>query len=81
MSAQLLEELRTVAADIFAVAPSQINADSTPESVDNWDSISHVSLVVAIEEQYGVSFHPDEIVDMLSLGKIAELLAAKLNNA
>jgi acyl carrier protein len=80
MSAQLLDHVRTLAADVLGVSRSEINASSTPQQLDNWDSISHVSLVVAIEEQFGVAFAPEEITNMESIGRIAEMLSRKLGN-
>jgi acyl carrier protein len=80
MSAQLLDHVRTLAADVLGVSRSEISASSTPQQLDNWDSISHVSLVVAIEEQFGVAFAPEEITDMESIGRIAEMLSQKLGN-
>jgi acyl carrier protein len=80
MSAQVLEQVRTLAADVLGVRRWEIDSNSTPQQLDNWDSISHVSLVVAIEEQFGVAFTPEEITDMESIGRIAELLSRKLNN-
>jgi acyl carrier protein len=79
MSAQVLEYVKTVAADVLGVRRSEIDGNSTPQQFDNWDSISHVSLVVAVEEQFGVEFTPEEITNMESIGKIAELLSRKLN--
>ncbi|HMC20891.1 MAG TPA: acyl carrier protein [Thermoanaerobaculia bacterium] len=80
MSTQVLEHVRTLAADVLGVRRSEIDVNSTPRQLDNWDSISHVSLVLAIEEQFGVAFTPEEITDMESIGRIAELLSRKLNN-
>lgn len=78
MNTQILEEVRTLAADVLGIPRSQIDSHSTPEHIENWDSIQHVSLLVAIEEQFGVEFDPDEISQMQSIGKITELLAAKV---
>ena len=79
MSAQVLEYVKTVAADVLGVRRSEIDGNSTPQQFANWDSISHVSLVLAVEEQFGVEFTPEEITNMESIGKIAELLSRKLN--
>jgi acyl carrier protein len=79
MMTNLFEEVRTLAADVLGVPRSKIDGDSTPAHIDNWDSIQNVSLMVAIEEQFGVEFDPDEISHMESIGKIAEMLSAKLN--
>jgi acyl carrier protein len=78
MTADVYETVKTLAADVFGVPSSRIGADSTPQTTDNWDSINHVHLVVAIEEQYGVSFTPEEITEMGSVGRIADLLAKKI---
>ena len=80
MITQLFEEVRTLAADVLGVPRSKIDGHSTPEQIENWDSIQHVSLMVAIEEQFGVEFNPDEISHMESIGKIAEMLSGKLNS-
>ena len=74
----MVEELRTLAADVLRVPRSQIDDNATPQQIENWDSIQHVSLVVAIEEQFGVEFDPDEIIQMESIGKISEILSSKL---
>lgn len=80
MSAEVLEHVRTLAADILGVRRSDIDSNCTPKEFGSWDSIAHVSLVVALEEQFGVTFAPEEIADMESIGRIAELLSGKLNN-
>ena len=75
---QLLEDIRALAADIFGTSKHRLGEDSMPENTDNWDSIAHVSLVVAIEEQFAVTFDPDEITSMKSIGSIARMLTEKL---
>jgi acyl carrier protein len=78
MTIQLFEEVRTLAADVLGVPRSAIDGNSTPEHIENWDSIQHVSLMVAIEEQFDVEFDPDEISHMESIGRITEILSDKL---
>ena len=78
VNANLLDELRTLAADVLRVPRSQIGNDSTPQQIENWDSIEHVNLLMAIEQQFGVEFDPDEMAQMESIGKIGELLSRKV---
>ena len=80
MTPDVLNHIRTLAADVLGVRRSEIDGNSTPQHLDSWDSISHVSLVMAIEEQFGVAFTPEEITEMESIGRIAELLSRKLND-
>jgi acyl carrier protein len=78
MNAELFDQLRTLAADVLRVSRSEIDNDSTPQQIENWDSIEHVNLLVAIEQQFGVDFDPDEMVQMESIGKIGEVLSRKI---
>ena len=78
MNTSLIETVRTLAADVLGVPRTTIGIDSSPKQLESWDSIQHVSLIVAIEEQFGVEFNPDEIGRMESIGLIAETLTRKL---
>jgi acyl carrier protein len=78
MSQNLLDEVREMAADVFAVDPQTLHADSSPERVDVWDSVQHLNLVLALEARYGIQFDPEEMDRMKNLGAIAELLKSKM---
>jgi acyl carrier protein len=78
VNADLLNEVRTLAADVLRVPRSQISDDSSLQQIENWDSIEHVNLLMAIEQQFGVEFDPDEMVQMESIGKIGEILSRKV---
>ena len=78
MSAAILNQVRVIAADVLAVDAKTLNADSSPEQVEAWDSVQHLNLVLALEEKYGIQFEPEEMEGMNNLGRIAALLAAKI---
>jgi acyl carrier protein len=78
MSPDLLDEVRGVAADVFAVDARALHADSSPERVEAWDSVQHLNLVLALEARYDIQFEPEEMDRMKTLGMIAELLESKM---
>ncbi len=80
MNARLLEDLRTIAADVFRLPRSQISETSTPAQIASWDSLQHVNLVLALEQQFCVEFDPAEIGRRGSIGKIVDVLSRKLND-
>lgn len=55
----------------------QLNDDSSPETVENWDSIKHMKLVLALEEEFNTIFSDEEIVEMLSVALIVNTLKSK----
>ncbi len=81
MDNQTFERVRGIAADVLQVAPASLSADSSPQTVESWDSVQHLNLVLALEEQFGVQFEPDEMDAMKSIGAIAHLLSGKAAGA
>ncbi|HVM94515.1 MAG TPA: acyl carrier protein [Terriglobales bacterium] len=72
------DEVRNMASDIFGVPAAALTADSSPDSVEPWDSVQHLNLVLAIEEKFGVQLDPEEIEQMKTLGATAKLIDSKL---
>jgi acyl carrier protein len=77
MSPELLNEVRNIAADVFSVDPRALDARSSPEQIEQWDSVQHLNLVLALEQRYSIQFEPEEMDRMHSLGEIAALVGAK----
>jgi acyl carrier protein len=77
MDTQVLDRVREIAADVLQLDRGALNAESSPQSVESWDSVQHLNLVLALEEQFGMQFEPDEMDGMKSIGAIAEMLSAK----
>ncbi len=69
------QPLRQVLEDLFALPPERYADDLTLESVPGWSSISHLTLVLALEETFGVQFSPEEISELVSVRKIKAILA------
>lgn len=67
--------LRQVIADVFGVPLDQITEDASIDSVDAWDSLKHLNLVLALEERFAVSFTEQETVEILNYELIRTVLA------
>jgi acyl carrier protein len=80
LTASAFEQVRNVASDIFGIPADRITAESSPETIENWDSMQHLNLVLAIEEKFGVQLEPEEIEQMKNIGAVAALVE-KLQSA
>ena len=80
MTASTLEQVRNIASDIFGVSADKISPESSPETIENWDSMQHLNLVLAIEEKFGVQLDPEDIEQMKNIGAVAALVE-KLQSA
>jgi acyl carrier protein len=73
----LFPRVQMVMADMFHVPVEQITEEFSPDNVEAWDSLQHLNLVLALEQEFGVQFTPEEIEQLLSAALVAELLEEK----
>jgi acyl carrier protein len=62
---------------VFGIEAEDFSLDMVPEDVLRWDSLGHMTLVIELEDAFGVHFEVDEITEMSSGRKIVEMLRAK----
>ena len=56
--------------EIMSVPVEKISDESSPDTIEAWDSLNHMNLVLALEEEFEVQFSDEKIVAMLSVGMI-----------
>ncbi|MBL0882133.1 MAG: acyl carrier protein [Chitinophagaceae bacterium] len=58
--------IKKVIGSVFGIDPATITENDSPDSIPNWDSLRHMNLIVALEEEFEIEFTEDEIMDMLN---------------
>ncbi|HOL71649.1 MAG: acyl carrier protein [Rhodospirillales bacterium] len=66
------EDLKQVFLDVLEVR--SISDKDSVETITSWDSVRHLSLIMALEERFGVAFEADEIPELISVAAIREAL-------
>lgn len=69
-----LEKLTNVFADTFGIAVNEV-AGLQYQGIEQWDSVGHMTLVAAIEDEFGIEMDTDDIIDMSSFEKAKEIVA------
>ena len=67
-------------AAVFEVPGEAIHAESSPETIESWDSLKHMNLVVALEEEFSIVFEDDEIIQMLNFALITLIVKDKIGH-
>jgi acyl carrier protein len=70
----ILNRVREIAGDVLE---SPVTSESTPETVEAWDSLRHLNLMLALEAEYGFELSPEEMDEAKSIGQIARLVVSK----
>lgn len=63
-----------IVASIFNVSVENVDENSSPDTIEEWDSIKHMNLVLAIEQEFNVQFDDEQAVMMLSVELVLETL-------
>jgi len=73
----LLDRLLRIISIIMEAPIEELNKESSPDNVEKWDSLKHMNLILALEEEFNIAFSDEEIVEMLSVEIIVEILKEK----
>ena len=66
-----------VVSDVLGVPIEKVNDDSSPDTIQSWDSLSHINLILALEAEFTISLSPDDVLEMLSVSLIRTIIAEK----
>ena len=80
MTATIFDQVRGIASDLFAIPADRITSQSSPETVEAWDSTQHLNFVLALEEKFSIQLSPEEMEQMRNIGEAARLVENKLHN-
>jgi len=73
----MTDRLVQLFAEVLEVSPAELNDDSSPDTVKQWDSLAAMKLVVAIEEKFNIKLSTREIVKMSTIGRARQTLQSK----
>ncbi len=60
--------------NVFGISEGAIDDTSSMDSIENWDSLRHMNLVLALEERFQITFTPEQTVEILNYALIKTVL-------
>ncbi len=74
----IFDRLNEIFVDVLDLDEVELTDATTADDIEEWDSLSHVQLVVAIEKAFGVKFTALEIMKWKNVGELVDSIAQKL---
>jgi acyl carrier protein len=74
-----LETLTEVFRQVFEDPSITLTPETTADDIEGWDSLSHVNLIMAVENRFGVAFKPKERLSFKNVGELARSVESKLS--
>ena len=79
MSDQTSNRIKEIMATIFNVDKNVITDNASPETLETWDSLQHMNMIVALEEEFKITFDDEQITSMLDFKSVAQAVEKNLN--
>lgn len=74
---EILNSLQTVFNEVFDNEGSVVSEETTAQDISEWDSLTNIELMVAVEERFGVKFTAADIGKLQNVGDLVRLIRAK----
>ena len=77
MEDQQQQRLTKTFRDVFGDPNLQITRSTTASDVEDWDSLTHINLIVAIEREFKIKFTTAEVASLQNVGDLMDLIERK----
>ena len=74
---EILAKVRTIFRDVLDNEEIVLTDETTANDIEEWDSLSHIQLIVAIEKAFGIKFTSLEIMKWKNVGEMLDSIVAK----
>ncbi len=74
---EIYERLNKVFRDVFDDEEITVKPETVADDIEDWDSMMHITLVGAVEDEFGVRFKMGEVSTMKNVGEMAEIIASR----
>jgi acyl carrier protein len=71
------QQLTSVFRDVFADDTLTLRPDLTADDVENWDSLTHIDMITAVERDFKIRFTTGEVSSMKNVGDLTALIQKK----
>ena len=77
MENKVKERIKNVMSAVFEIPVEQIKDDSSPDTIESWDSLKHMNLIISLEEEFTIEFTDREIIEMMNYMLVVEIVKNK----
>lgn len=75
----IMEKLTDIFRDVFGDDELIISEGTNSSDIEGWDSLMHINILAAVQDEFKVSFKMDEIVEMKNVGDMVNAIMGKIN--
>ena len=77
MNQEIMDRLNAIFQDVFDDDSLPVGPNTTAKDVEDWDSLSHITLISAVEDEFRMKFSMKEVVEMKNVGEMISIIEAR----
>jgi len=75
------DRIKNIMAAVFEISISDIDDESSVDTIKSWDSLKHMNLIIALEEEFLITIPDEEVGNLISYPLIVLILKEILSNS
>lgn len=76
---QIFEKLNEIFQDVFDDDSVTVTEKTTADDIEDWDSLTHITLISAVEKAFKMRFKMGEVVTMKNVGEMVDIISQRTN--
>ena len=75
---EVFTRLNEVFRDVFDDESITVNDSTTADDIEDWDSLEHINLIAAVEQEFGMKFTMGQVVSMKNVGEMVDIIISRI---
>lgn len=71
---EILEKLNEIFKDVFDDDSIEVTEETTSADIEDWDSLTHITLISEVEDEFDIKFAMKEVVGMKNVGEMVDII-------
>ena len=77
-SNNVFEKLNEIFREYFEDEDIELTEDTTADDIEEWDSLEHINLIVAVEDSFDMKFTMGEVTTMKNVGAMVDIIMERI---
>jgi acyl carrier protein len=75
---EIFDKMEEIFTDIMDLKDIKLNDETSADDIEEWDSLSHIQIIVAIEKAFGIKFSSQEMITWKNVGDMVDCIQNKI---
>lgn len=75
---EIFDKMEEIFTDIMDLKDIKLNDETSADDIEEWDSLNHIQIIVAIEKAFGIKFSSQEMITWKNVGDMVDCIQNKI---